>query len=184
MNCRPFPMRTPDAVRALRQMCLEIIQPNFVMAELGCYYGESTVEFARHAKTVFAIDPWAESYLESEDLQTVGRNVSESMADVEKFFDELVEDRHNIRKIKRRHEDAVDMFGDGSLDLVYCDTIHSEEATASAISLWEPKIRRGGYVSGHDYLDLFPGVKTAVDAKSGDALLLWGDGNWAYRRLR
>ncbi len=54
------------------------------------------------------------------------------------------------------------------LDFVYLDANHSKEAVKSDIQIWWPKIRAGGILSGHDYLDGelqtgTYGVKAAVD---------------------
>ena len=65
-------------------------------------------------------------------------------------------------------EEAVPHAGDGSLDFVYLDARHDEESIAQDLEMWRPKIRSGGVMAGHDYLDgdlpegVF-GVKTAVD---------------------
>jgi len=168
-------------VLMLEQMCRDIIQPNFVMAELGCYYGESTEVFAKYAQTVYAIDPWAEDYITGPDLQSVGRDWKETMADVEAMFDAMAADFTQIKKVKKRQENAVTIYSDQSLDLVYCDTLHSEEATASAIDLWLPKLKPGGFMSGHDYVEAFPGVIRAVDTRKNNTFRLWDDGNWAYQ---
>ena len=163
-------------------MCLDLsLRSSAVMAELGCFYGESTVEFSRHVGTVYAIDPWPEDYIGGDDCVAAGREYQETMAEVEAIFDTMVADHPNIRKLKLRHEAAVLEFEDASLDLVYCDTIHSEAATALAMDLWAPKIKPGGWMSGHDYSDLFPGVRVAVDSRSNGSFQFWGDGNWAYR---
>lgn len=177
----PEPMRRPDKVKILQRMCRDLGSRDFRMVELGCYYGESTKVFAREAALVFAIDPWDEAYLEGEDVKSVGRVWEESMAEVEAVFDAMAADFPQIRKIKKKQEDAVEDFDARSLDLVYCDTLHSEEATLSAIDLWTPKLGSGGFMSGHDYDDEFPGVVRAVDARRTDSFRLWGDGNWAYR---
>lgn len=57
---------------------------------------------------------------------------------------------------------------DNSLDFVYLDAMHHEEAVTDDISYWYPKLRTGGMLAGHDYMNgTFPfgvfGVKTAVD---------------------
>lgn len=58
-------------------------------------------------------------------------------------------------------------FADGSLDAVYLDADHSKAAVLADLEAWMPKIRRGGAICGHDYLDgVLPegdfGVKSAV----------------------
>ena len=71
--------------------------------------------------------------------------------------------------------EAASHFEDGSLDFVYLDANHSYLAVRADLRAWYPKVRIGGLLAGHDYLDgyvpsrpdfregtLF-GVKTAVD---------------------
>lgn len=48
------------------------------------------------------------------------------------------------------------------LDFVFLDDDHSYEHVVAEIAAWEPRIRRGGWIGGHDYPD-FPGVARAVN---------------------
>jgi hypothetical protein len=63
---------------------------------------------------------------------------------------------------------AANSFSDGFFDLVYLDANHSYEAVMADLRAWTAKVRAGGVVCGHDYLDgvrkegVF-GVKTAVN---------------------
>ncbi len=62
---------------------------------------------------------------------------------------------------------AAQSFSDESLDFVYLDADHSASAVQDDIRAWFPKIRPGGVLAGHDYLDGTAagcdfGVKTAV----------------------
>jgi hypothetical protein len=70
---------------------------------------------------------------------------------------------------------AAARFPDGALDFVYLDANHSYLAVRADLRAWYPKVKAGGLLAGHDYLDgylgfgpdlhggtLF-GVKTAVD---------------------
>lgn len=54
--------------------------------------------------------------------------------------------------IKQFSDKAVQQFENGSLDFVYLDGNHRYEYIKQDIDLWTPKVRRGGIVSGHDYL--------------------------------
>jgi hypothetical protein len=47
--------------------------------------------------------------------------------------------------------EAVKYVEDGSLDFVYIDGDHRFEAVMQDILAWEPKVRKGGALSGHDY---------------------------------
>jgi hypothetical protein len=63
--------------------------------------------------------------------------------------------------------DVAPMLPDGYFDLVYLDADHSYEAVMQDLAAWRPKLRAGGTLGGHDYIDgvreegVF-GVKTAV----------------------
>jgi hypothetical protein len=50
--------------------------------------------------------------------------------------------------------DALEGFPDNSLDFVFIDGNHSFPYVAEDIFYWEKKVRPGGIVSGHDYLDV------------------------------
>jgi hypothetical protein len=70
---------------------------------------------------------------------------------------------------------AASQFADGALDFVYLDANHSYLAVRDDLHAWYPKLRAGGLLAGHDYLDGYVGfgpdfqggtlfgVKTAVD---------------------
>ena len=65
-------------------------------------------------------------------------------------------------------EVAVAWFKDELFDFVYLDANHSEAFVSKDLELWWPKVKKGGIMAGHDYLNLKNeindfGVKTAVD---------------------
>jgi hypothetical protein len=57
---------------------------------------------------------------------------------------------------------AAAQVKDGSLDFVFIDGDHTYEACKRDIITWLPKVKEGGWITGHDYHE-FPGVKKAVD---------------------
>jgi predicted O-methyltransferase YrrM len=63
---------------------------------------------------------------------------------------------------------AASDFSDGSVSLLFVDTVHTLDHTRAELAAWEPKIHPDGILSGHDYLldrygDVTYGVKEAVD---------------------
>jgi GT2 family glycosyltransferase len=56
--------------------------------------------------------------------------------------------------------EAARAVADGSLDFVYIDAIHTESAVAADMRAWWPKLRAGGWLTGHDYQ--FESVRSAV----------------------
>jgi len=65
-------------------------------------------------------------------------------------------------------EKAAPYFVDNFFDFVYIDANHTFEEVVKDINLWWPKVRAGGILAGHDYLQglkdgVIYGVKAAVD---------------------
>ena len=73
---------------------------------------------------------------------------------------------------------VVDSFEDESIDFIYIDGEHTYESVKRDISLYLPKIKNGGIISGHDYHDVWPGVVQAVDELLGKPDGVFGDHSW------
>lgn len=58
--------------------------------------------------------------------------------------------------IKGFSVDVARSLPDASLDFVYIDGHHSFQAVTNDIAEWTPKIRKGGILSGHDYVIFAP----------------------------
>ena len=68
--------------------------------------------------------------------------------------------------VRMRRQKAVEFISelpDNHLDVVYHDADHSYEAVRDCLNLSLPRMKKGGWISGHDYCDVFPGVIKAVD---------------------
>lgn len=63
--------------------------------------------------------------------------------------------------------EAAAHVADGSLDFVFIDADHRYESVNEDIAHWAPKVRKGGWVGGHDYNEKWPGVVRAVDEAYG-----------------
>jgi hypothetical protein len=121
-----------------------------------------------HGKRLHGVDPWSEM---SEDGKYVDianvpqaqheQNYQETQRRLHPFGDRCAIHRQTSRQ-------AAAGFRDRSLDFVYLDARHYREALLEDLDLWAPKIRPGGILAGHDYLDgTLPSgrfeVKTTVD---------------------
>jgi hypothetical protein len=67
-----------------------------------------------------------------------------------------------INPIRLASLDAVNLYPNRSLDFVFIDASHEYEDVKKDILAWYPKIKKGGFITGHDYTT-FDGVKKAVD---------------------
>jgi methyltransferase family protein len=63
---------------------------------------------------------------------------------------------------------AAALFEDGSLDFVFIDGCHETAAVLQDISVWLPKIAKGGILAGDDYG--FDSVRRAIDEKLPSAI--------------
>jgi hypothetical protein len=57
--------------------------------------------------------------------------------------------------VVRVHRDfstgAASKFADGSLDWIYVDGMHTEDAVYADLIAYEPKVSKSGFIVGHDY---------------------------------
>jgi len=69
--------------------------------------------------------------------------------------------------------DAAHHFQDNSLDFVFIDAIHDYENCFKDIRAWTPKVRKGGFVMGHDWNHPdFPGVTRAVKENFDESIIM------------
>jgi len=77
--------------------------------------------------------------------------------------------------------DAAPFIADGSLDFVFIDGDHAYEGVKRDIAAWLPKVKPGGWLTGHDYGNKPDGgVRRAVD-ELGMIVELDSDHVWAVR---
>ena len=138
--------------------------------EIGVRAGHFSAEILQVSwlRRLFAVDPWHaiddHVYVDITNTTPEGheRNYRETAARLARFGD-------RAQLLRMTSAEAAPCFPDRSLDFVYIDGNHSFAACAEDIALWWPKVRSGGILAGHDYLDCrLPeggfGVKSAVDA--------------------
>lgn len=73
------------------------------------------------------------------------------------------------------------MTGGQKVDMVFIDSDHDYGQIASEIARWDPLVRPGGIMSGHDYSLAFPGVTQAVGKYYGDKIRIWNS-IWSVRK--
>jgi hypothetical protein len=58
---------------------------------------------------------------------------------------------NRFKLMRMRTDDAAKLVEDKSLDFVFIDADHSYEGCRADIENWLPKVRAGGFISGHDF---------------------------------
>jgi len=137
----------PSIASGLAELC-EYLSNRGVMYEIGSFAGESSEIFSRYFKIVHCVDPWSETVEQITGDSTNGYTT----ADVEASFDERARLAGNIIKHKGRSLDVVVGVENESLDFVYIDANHTLSFAMADMQSWWPKVKRGGFLGGHDYI--------------------------------
>ncbi|NQY01135.1 MAG: class I SAM-dependent methyltransferase [Flavobacteriaceae bacterium] len=64
---------------------------------------------------------------------------------------------------------ATTQHTDESLDFVFIDASHQYEDVINHLRTWYPKVKKGGYIGGHDFIIVHLGVFRAVKEFFGTA---------------
>lgn len=165
-------------LESLYEMC----PPNGVVVEVGVWKGDNAAMILGSAnpRLLFLVDIWrfqadsTNNCMTGTDDATI-RQVYRSVVD--RFYDD---DRVVVMRLDSLSASSV--FADGSIDMVYIDACHLEEAVFADLAAWFPKVRPGGLLCGHDW-NLHPGVRAAVDRffkeHPSDAKLQYIAGHWS-----
>lgn len=166
-----------NTLYGLYDLIKEIINPEFVICEIGSYKGVSSALFAEHVKHIFCIDPWKIYW----DGIPGGVLEHETIHNAEFEFDKRMASYKNYTKIKKTSEEAVNDFKDGSFNLIYIDGSHKYENVKNDILTWKNKVVDGGYICGHDS-NLFDVIK-AIDETIGiKNIKTFSDSSWYFKK--
>lgn len=146
------------------------------IVEIGSYAGDGTAILAKYFDTVYAVDPWQAGY-DGED------GASETdMTEAEKKFDKKTRRFSHVIKMRMPSSHAVKLFEDESIDVVYIDALHTFYGVKQDISMWYPKVKKDGYIAGHDFepkwLRVLMGIVETVGIPEKD----YEDGSWRIKK--
>lgn len=159
--------------------------------EIGVNKGEYLFSMVSYCPKVFwfGVDPYTQ-YETYSHLITI--NPKEGWSNMYATLIQKISSHpayNRIRLVRKKSADALDEAVD-NLDFVYIDGNHSYDAVMEDITLWEPKVRPGGILAGHDYnktskrhKEIFGGLIKAVNeyaATNNRDLKLDVSGNWYW----
>lgn len=143
--------------------------------EIGSYSGEGTIVLAKHFKDVLAVDPWLNGY----DINDVASSQC-PMKFVFEAFEERTKGMTNVRYSRGKSLDALEFVKDGELDFIYIDGDHRYEAVVADLKGWQPKLRAGGVMAGHDWS--FKSVQQALqEIFMGKEVVLFQGDSWGIK---
>lgn len=175
-----IPERTEKSKKTLIEFCewLSRKYPTKQMrlVEIGSWTGCSMEIFADYFLQVVCIDLW-ESW-KSKDKDDISHKYN--MSKVEKIFDDRVDGKRNVVKMKGLSSEQIEKYPDKYFDICYIDADHSYEGVKADILLCQKKSKM---IAGHDYCLGFPGVIKAVNETVGIPLKVFSEGTWIARGL-
>ncbi len=125
----------------------QLNKENLVVAEVGVEYGGYLDIYYPILNTseIYLIDLW----------QTANNDYyfTNKPGQVELGYEIILKkysDKKNIHICKNFSVDCAKNFPDEYFDWVYLDADHSEKAVLDDLSHWYPKVKCGGFISGHD----------------------------------
>ena len=145
----------PNAFKFL----VDSIPDGGTFVECGAWLGKSSsflCDYAKDRINVFIVDTWKGSQDELNDTHKLA-----TQTDIYPIFLDNMGDR-KFTPIRKTGVEASKDFEDESCDVVYIDMEHTYRAVKEDIEHWLPKVKTGGYISGHDYAAYAPQVQRAV----------------------
>ena len=155
--------------RAEFPFLLNAMQLRGVGAEIGVKHGTYSQYLLTHwrGQKLFSIDPYFETAVE---IEADGNVVTQASHDACYATAHAKLAPFGARSVLLREASAqaAGNFQDGALDFCYIDALHQYEPVLQDMQTWFPKVKRGGILAGHDYINgewrgVMYGVKQAVD---------------------
>jgi len=147
-----------------RKTLYKTLPSNAIVAEIGVYDGANAAVILNNAfpKKLYLIDPWistdnyqdfsTDQLIEAEKrtrhmvkdyTDTAAQRILAAPGDIEHYAD--------ITIIKDFSTSASKQFKDHYFDWIYIDGSHEYEDVKADLAYWIPKVKKGGYICGHDF---------------------------------
>lgn len=142
-------MKKTNKREEIHQHILEMDSP--IICEVGVRFGDHLTHLLTpNVSLAFGVDIWR-------NTGNVGQNDNEySQDELDKQYELVVDkfkDDNRVRLIRDFSTEASKKFSDEYFDFVYLDADHTYEGVMEDLISWWPKVKKGGILSGHDYID-------------------------------
>jgi len=159
--------------------------------EIGSFHGKSAAymgcEIINSGKNIhlYCVDPWDFKSLDLRESHPLAKFMINKLTGQHAFdtFKKAIEPyKSNVSYMKMKSVEASKHFNNSSIDFVFIDGDHSYLGCYMDIACWYKKVKPGGLIAGHDYLDsTMPGVTRAVRDLLPHAVTT-SKKCWMYRR--
>jgi len=119
--------------------------------EIGVAFGSNikTLLEGTNLETLFGIDPYIEDTWDLHGTLSVQKEYGSFDSLYEHVSKFLSSYGTRVKLVRMTSEEASKKFKNNSLDFVFIDGDHYD--IENDVKYWEPKIRDGGYIMGHDW---------------------------------
>ena len=153
-----YRIELPELVKELRMP--------LTAAELGCAEGYFSAELLKAGITLlYMVDNYGTIQNAFGDgaspQEWHERNMSQALGRASQYSTATVELLRGISW------DMASKVKDDSLGLLYLDACHTYDCVKKDLEAWFPKVKQGGIVAGHDFLNKSYGVNQAVHEFAG-----------------
>jgi hypothetical protein len=159
--------------------------------EIGSFMGESTQMFLSSGlwtSGFYAVDPWAgpdDEYkkVKDDEQEVTWKDVRDEFNYNTRMYGPVVPNyiHQKFHVIRGKSKSAVELFEDEFFDFIYIDADHTYDSVCLDIQLYLPKLKKGGFIAGHDYDPQgWPEVVEAVHAMLGEPDKVFMDTSWIF----
>jgi hypothetical protein len=166
---------------------------NALFVEIGSWKGRSTsymaVEIHNSEKNIKfdCVDTWdgSEEHSDPNSCWFQPELVNDKNWLYRIFLENNKPVNHIINPIRTTSLEAAQYYKNRSIDFVFIDAAHDYENVKADLNAWYPKVKKGGFIGGHDYPG-FSGVVLAVNeffmTERGNAALNLKDNYWWHKK--
>jgi len=145
------------------------------VCEIGVFAASLSRVLLRAGLTVYMIDSWGTDHTQSyKDTNDFHSKLNQEQQDRHFRTTQVATQTHGERAkiVRKTSAEAVKDIPDEFFDLIFIDADHSYEGCKADIQNYFPKVKKGGYIGGHDYenneQNFKFGVTQAVDELIND----------------
>jgi hypothetical protein len=136
---------------------LNLLPKNKVVVELGVFTGKYSEKILKilHPSKLYLVDIFRKGR---------GNSMGETVNDMSLYFDILKNkyiNNENVIVVKSTTKQFLETIDKNIIDIIYIDADHSYLGVKNDLELSYKIIKRGGFITGHDYD--YDSVKNAID---------------------
>jgi predicted O-methyltransferase YrrM len=141
------------------------LPPNGRIVEVGSLFGRSTEVWRRFSDPtveVYCIDMFYENYVANHEVKSSGSSypipIENKVYNALKEFHNNVKDFKNFKFIQAELPRQIELYDNMPIDILFIDAGHTNPNDWDIIKSLAKFVKKGGMITGHDYLEWFPDV--------------------------